>query len=212
LRDGTRAGVGDWIVTRTNNRRLPVGAHGDFVENGDTWQVTGHDQRGGLRVAHLSHGGTVHLPAAYVTAHVQLGYASTVHRVQGTTVDTAHAVITPHATRESLYVAASRARQRTDLYVATEDVDLTAGEHPPTTTNPDARDLLTRTLAFPANQLLRYGNDPRLAQRATLSRGHQVDQTVACADATVARRAPSTSESPSRTWPLTRSCPGSRGC
>jgi len=69
-----------------------------------------------------------------------------VHRVQGTTVDTAHALITPPATRESLYVAASRARERTDLYVATEDVDLPAGEHPPTAGR-DARDLLSRALA-----------------------------------------------------------------
>ncbi len=132
LRDGTTAGVGDWIVTRVNDRRLPVGARGDFVKNGDTRRVVGHDQRGGLQVAHLSHGGTVLLPGEYVAGHVQLGYASTVHRVQGTTVDTAHALITPQATRESLYVAASRAGERTDLYVATQDVDLPAGEHPPT--------------------------------------------------------------------------------
>ncbi len=146
LRDGTRAGVGDWIVTRTNDRRLPVGARGDFVKNGDTWHVVGHGQRGGLHVAHLAHGGTVLLPGEYVAGHVQLGYASTVHRVQGTTVDTAHALITPQATRESLYVAASRARERTDLYAATEDVDLPAGERPPTAGR-DARDLLSRTLA-----------------------------------------------------------------
>jgi len=45
-RDGTRAGVGDWVVTRTNDRRLPVGGCGAFVKNGDTWQVVGHVQLG----------------------------------------------------------------------------------------------------------------------------------------------------------------------
>ncbi len=75
LRDGTRAGVGDWVVTRTNDRRLPVGGCGDFVKNGDTWQVVGH---------------------------VRLGYATTVHRFQGTTVDTA-TPSSPRSRRVNLY-------------------------------------------------------------------------------------------------------------
>lgn len=192
LRDGTTAGVGDWIVTRVNDRPLPVGARGDFVKNGDTWRVVGHDQRGGLQVAHLSHGGTVLLPGEYVAGHVQLGYASTVHRVQGTTVDTAHALITPQATRESLYVAASRARERTDLYVATQDVDLPAGEHPPTAGR-DARDLLSRTLAVAsanssATELIRDTlNNPPPTSRSAESPTRPAQTTL---DVPIARRVP----------------------
>jgi ATP-dependent exoDNAse (exonuclease V) alpha subunit len=65
------------------------------------------------------------LPAEYVADHVELGYATTAYRAQGRTVDTAHALISPGATRESLYVAATRARQANTLYVdTTNDPDI----------------------------------------------------------------------------------------
>jgi hypothetical protein len=48
-------------------------------------------------------------------------YATTAHRAQGSTVDTAHPLITPGMTRETLYVLATRAREKTTLYVATHD-------------------------------------------------------------------------------------------
>jgi len=122
LRDGTLAGAGDWIVTRDNNRRLPVRGGRDWVRNGDGWQVTARHHDGSLTCKHLEHGGRVRLPSDYVRAHVQLLYATTAHRAEGTTVDTAHPLITPGMTREILYVLASRARQHTILYVTTHDL------------------------------------------------------------------------------------------
>jgi hypothetical protein len=122
LRDGTLAGRGDWIITRQNQRRLGVRGGRDWVKNGDAWQVTGRGRDGSLQARHLGHGGQVTLPAAYVQAHVQLLYATTAHRAQGATVDTAHPLITADMTRESFYVIASRARERTSLYAATHDL------------------------------------------------------------------------------------------
>jgi len=121
LRDGNLAGRGDWIITRDNQRRLTLFAGRDWVKNGDPWQVTRRHEDGSLDVRHLRHGGRVTLPAAYVAAHVQLLYAGNAHRIQGGTVDTAHPLITDGATRESLYVLASRARDTTTFYVATHD-------------------------------------------------------------------------------------------
>ena len=121
LRDGNFAGRGDWIITRNNQRRLTLCAGKDWVKNGDGWQVTRRHGDGSLAVRHLRHGGRVTLPAAYVAAHVQLLYAGNAHRIQGGTVDTAHPLITDGATRESLYVLASRARDTTTFYVATHD-------------------------------------------------------------------------------------------
>jgi conjugative relaxase-like TrwC/TraI family protein len=122
LRDGNLAGQGDWIVTRHNERRIDVFGGRDWVKNGDAWTVTRRLPDGSLAVRHLGHGGHVTLPAAYVRAHVQLLYATTAHRAEGATVDTAHPLITAGMTREALYVLASRARERTVLYVATHDL------------------------------------------------------------------------------------------
>jgi conjugative relaxase-like TrwC/TraI family protein len=119
LHDGNTAGVGDWIVTRHNDRRLATLDRRAWVRNGDAWQVVHRRDDGALTVAHLRHGARLVLPAAYVAAHVELLYATTAHRVQGATVDTAHALVTPEAAREHLYVLATRARTSTHLYVTT---------------------------------------------------------------------------------------------
>jgi len=119
LRDGTRAGTGDLVITRGNDRRLSTGR--GWVKNGDRWTVTAHHADGSLTVRRIGSrfGGSIALPAAYVSANVDLGYASTVYRAQGSTVDTSHAVVhAPTMTRESFYVAMTRGRNSNTAYVA----------------------------------------------------------------------------------------------
>jgi conjugative relaxase-like TrwC/TraI family protein len=122
LHDGNLAGAGDWIVTRENDRRMSVHGGRDWVKNGDAWHVQRRHPDDSLTVRHIAHGGRVRLPAHYVHDHVELLYATTTHRAQGSTVDTAHPLITAGMTRENLYVLASRARDKTTLYVATHDL------------------------------------------------------------------------------------------
>ncbi|MBB6037725.1 MobF family relaxase [Phytomonospora endophytica] len=119
LRDGNEAGMGDWIVTRDNDRRLSLNGGKDFVRNGDLWRILHVTDTGGLVVEHLGHQGCITLPAAYVDASVELAYAATVMRAQGTTVDTVHALITPQMRRENLYVAATRGRDGVWFYTVT---------------------------------------------------------------------------------------------
>jgi conjugative relaxase-like TrwC/TraI family protein len=121
LRDGNLAGAGDWIVTRHNDRRLSVCGGTNWVKNGDAWHVEQRRDDGSLVVKNMDHGGRVLLPADYVAAHVQLLYATTAHRAQGSTVDTAHPLVVPGMTREMLYVLASRAKDKTTLYVAVHE-------------------------------------------------------------------------------------------
>jgi len=131
LQDGSRAGVGDRIVTRSNDRRLATGPHG-WVKNGDYWTVTSAHHDGSLTVRRTGRrAGTITLPAAYVAEHVDLGYAVTAHRAQGTTVDTAHLVVTVASMmREVFYVAMTRGRQANNAYIA---VDAAADcDHDPT--------------------------------------------------------------------------------
>lgn len=56
------------------------------------------------------------------TDHLDFGYALTVHRTQGATCDRAH-VLAAGGGRELAYVAMSRARDRSDVYVTADDID-----------------------------------------------------------------------------------------
>ncbi|WP_460817521.1 MobF family relaxase [Microbacterium petrolearium] len=142
LRDGTRAGTGDIIITRKNDRRLTTGG-ASWVKNGDRWRVTEHHDDGSLTIARADarHATTVVLPAAYVSDNVDLGYAVTAHRAQGATVDTAHAIVhSSSMTRENLYVAMTRGRASNTAYVATDQAHLE--EHQLPDTEPTARSIL----------------------------------------------------------------------
>ncbi|MDR7381221.1 MobF family relaxase [Promicromonospora iranensis] len=129
LRDENRAGIGDVIVTRLNNRHLRaehddghIDWGRDWVRNGDLWRVVARDEDGALQARHMESGAVVVLPADYVAAHVELGYAATIHRVQGMTIDTSHAMVGVGMTRNELYTAITRGRDSNRVYVETDDV------------------------------------------------------------------------------------------
>ncbi|QAY64841.1 conjugal transfer protein [Xylanimonas allomyrinae] len=118
-----RVSAGDLVITRLNDRRLRTG-NGDWVRNGDRWQVLRVRRDGSLEVRRAGRrGGVVTLPAWYVTEHVDLGYAVTAHRAQGVTVDTCHVVVSGSTTRENLYVAMTRGRYSNTAYVALDKPD-----------------------------------------------------------------------------------------
>ncbi len=122
LSDKGSVGVGDEVVTRENNRLLTTGR--GFVKNGDRFLVVATHEDGSVVVRRLDGAGEVVLPADYVAHHVELAYATTAHRAQGRTVDTAHAFVSGSATRELLYVSATRGRESNRLYVdLTDDPD-----------------------------------------------------------------------------------------
>jgi conjugative relaxase-like TrwC/TraI family protein len=131
LHDGNTAGVGDRIVTRSNQRTLITHAGRDFVKNGDTWRVQRRHRNGDLTVEHTGHHGKVRLPVEYVEVNVELAYASTAARAQGMTVDTAHVLVDDATSREALYVAATRGRDGARLYVATNALIGLEAERPP---------------------------------------------------------------------------------
>ncbi|QOT24105.1 relaxase domain-containing protein (plasmid) [Paenarthrobacter sp. YJN-D] len=141
LGDGTRASMGDLVITRSNDRRLST-VYGGWVHNGDRWRVTNVGGDGSMTVLRLGavSGSTVTLPAAYVAKHVDLGYAVTAHRAQGLTVDTSHVVVSCTATRESLYVSMTRGREANIAYVALDKPD--EGHAPPEPEEVNARTVL----------------------------------------------------------------------
>ena len=125
LHDGTRAAIGDTVITRRNDRRLRT--RRGWVRNGDRWIVTDVWTDGSmvLQCAGRAWGATVLLPADYVAEHLDLGYAVTSYRAQGITTDTAHVLVDSGMTRENLYVAMTRGRDANVAYVAVDKLDAT---------------------------------------------------------------------------------------
>jgi ATP-dependent exoDNAse (exonuclease V) alpha subunit len=97
--------VGDDIVCLRNDRLIGV-------RNGTRDRVVSVDD-GCIVTA------TRRIPRSYIEAgHVAHGYAVTVHKAQGETVDRAFVLFTDTMFREAGYVAMSRGRARSDLYIA----------------------------------------------------------------------------------------------
>ncbi len=147
LADGCRASAGEVVLTRRNDRHLPLGAT-DWVKNGDRWTVRVVRPDGALEVAHLGTRRRVRLPADYVSRHVSLGYASTVHGAQGITAETCHSVATGAESRSLLYVGMTRGRAANHVYLATGgDGDLDGLARADAVAPPTAAEVLTRILA-----------------------------------------------------------------
>src|SRR5215217_9364656 len=102
LADGNQAGVGDVIITRSNDRRLRLTAT-DWVKNGDRWTIARIGRNGDLTVRHNRSELTVRLPIEYVRPSTGLGYATTVHSAQGVSADTMHGLLTGQESRQLLY-------------------------------------------------------------------------------------------------------------
>ena len=165
LADGNRASVGDTVITRANERRLPT-TGGDWVKNGDRWTVQNVSRAGGLQVKHVRTGRTATLPAGYVRESVELGYATTIHAAQGVTADTMHGVITGDASRQQLYTMLTRGRTANHVYLpVVGDGDPHTAIHPDTISPRTATDLLEQILArddtpTSATTLQRQQHDP----------------------------------------------------
>lgn len=185
LRPGSAPGAGqatafagDVIVTRRNDRRLSVFAGRDFVKNGDRWSVESVGEDGSLKVRHVEHGGTVTLPAEYVSQNVELGFALTVHRAQGATVDTAHALIDARADRAGAYVGLSRGREENRLYVRLNEgekldevLETVAARHDGEAqlSVHESVDAIRAQQQSPAAAVAEYEEHAELAQRAVIA-------------------------------------------
>ncbi|MDO5066356.1 MAG: MobF family relaxase [Propionibacteriaceae bacterium] len=120
LADGAEAGVGDWILTRRNDRRLTTGSGHSFVKNGDRWTIEAIRSDGSIEVID-DHNRTCTLPADYVRQWSSLGYAVTVHRAQGRTVDSAHLLLDTTAIgHDAVYVGLTRGRSNNQVWAVTD--------------------------------------------------------------------------------------------
>ena len=111
-------GVGDWVVTRQNDRGLTTDRD-HWVRNRDTFIVI-NVTKADITVSGPT--GTAKLPADYVKAHVELGYAQTSHASQGRTVDHSLLVVAEGDTpdRAGVYVPMTRGRHTNRAVVVTD--------------------------------------------------------------------------------------------
>jgi AAA domain/TrwC relaxase len=165
LGDGNRASVGDVIITRANDRRLPLSAT-DWVKNGDRWTITHVDRSGVLTVRHSRSHLKWQLPANYVTTSTGLGYATTIHSAQGISSGTMHGLVTGQESRQQLYTMLTRGRHANHLYLqVVGDGDPHSLIRPDTIAARTPTETLQQIIArdeapISASSLLRQFNDP----------------------------------------------------
>ncbi|WP_410598064.1 MobF family relaxase [Amycolatopsis sp. lyj-23] len=198
LHDATTAGVGDWVVTRHNQRLLSLFGGRDFVKNGDVWTITDVHRSGKITVQHRVHKAAITLPAGYVQAHVELAYAATINRVQGmTSTGNAHLLVPPTMTREQFYPGVTRAMLGNFLYVVTHHHVIDQHRETPEPVSPES--VLTGVLSHSgaevsATETLREKQDEAVSM-GTLVLRYNYTATYRdedCYRAILTRRAPST--------------------
>jgi hypothetical protein len=115
--DGVELQVGDWIVARRNERDLRS-AEG-WVKNGSAGTVVAVNATRRTVTVDFQRDGRIVVPAAYLDTHgnVEHGYARTTYGVQGATLDRALYFAGDEASFEEGYVAFTRGRIETRLYL-----------------------------------------------------------------------------------------------
>ena len=109
---------GDWVVARRNARSLRSADGRHFVKNGSAGRVTVVDPAAGSVTVDFAVEGRIRLPAAYLQGgHVEHGYARTSYGVQGATLDRALYHPGDSSSFEEGYVALTRGRRETRIYV-----------------------------------------------------------------------------------------------
>jgi hypothetical protein len=159
--------VGDWVVTRRNDRRLTAAGSKTFVKNGSVGIVAEVDEMAKELVVEFAREGRIRLPRTYLEGGwVEHGYARTTYGVQGATLDETHYHPGDESRFEEGYVALTRDRRRTRLYIVDGHRlagDLDHGAHDP---KPSGLDTVAAALEQRQARSLAHDADGYAAARA----------------------------------------------
>jgi len=173
--------AGDLVIARRNDRTLHETGRRAFVKNGSTGRVATLDIDACELTVAFDREGTIHMPAAYLAnGHLEHGYARTTYLTQGATHGTGRYHPTDAASFEEGYVALTRARHQTRIYVVEGDrlPDDEAGHGRP---EPDAVGLDTITEAMPRRSSNTTAHElaPTAARVADLASRHTLTELQA---------------------------------
>ncbi|HEX2708981.1 MAG TPA: AAA family ATPase [Solirubrobacterales bacterium] len=127
-----RFAVGDQVITRINDQRAEI-------YNRERWRVAEVDvESGSLVLDGIDTARRVGADSVYLGRlrprdegpAIEHAYAATTYQAQGATVDRAYVMADPSMDRQEFYVAASRSREETYLYV-TPEIQLEREEYAP---------------------------------------------------------------------------------
>ena len=166
LADENRAGVGDLVRARENDKTIDAG--GQPLANRDVLRIDGraHGQARVRRQVQSGWSGPFLIPERYLADHGELAYAGNTHVAQGRTTGTAHLLVTSSLNRRSLYVGMTRGRQANTAYVATGEP---VPGHEPELANPEI--VLAEIIDNDATELTAT-EAIRQAQEYSASTGH----------------------------------------
>ncbi|HUP86055.1 MAG TPA: AAA family ATPase [Acidimicrobiales bacterium] len=117
--------IGDEVVAHRNDRRLRAPSGEAFVKNGSVGTVLDVNTVEEELVVSFANEGTIRLPSAYLAAgHVEHAYARTTYGVQGATLDVGRYQPSDVSRFEEGYVAITRGRDQTRIYVTEGDLDV----------------------------------------------------------------------------------------
>lgn len=127
LAGGAKAGVGDLILTRKNDRHTEAGESGRIVANGDLLRIEAIEDDGALTVRRATGrnaktGARVWADRPFILDrydNAELGYASTAHSAQGRTVTVGLALVTGGEDRQWLYTAMTRGAEQNRAFAFT---------------------------------------------------------------------------------------------
>lgn len=176
--DGVEVQAGDWIVTRRNEPRLRSKG-GGWVKNGSAGTVVGVDPTQRTVTVAFHRDGRITLPAAYlnVPGQVEHGYARTTYGVQGATLDRALYFAGDEASFEEGYVAFSRGRLETRLYLvdgtALADDDTSSRAHAGRSTGLDT---VASALGRERANALVFDADPTISEVRAHYDGWRLDE------------------------------------
>ena len=158
--------AGDWVVARKNKPGLRAGEGAPFVKNGSTGVVAAVNPGAGEIVVHFAAEGRIRVPRSYLNSGwVEHGYARTTYGVQGKTLDETHYHPGDDSRFEEGYVAITRDRRRTRLYVVDGhrlDDELGHDGHEP---RRSGLDTIAEALEQRRARTLAHEADPRAAAR-----------------------------------------------
>jgi len=158
--------AGDLVVARRNDRTLHALRSRSFVKNGSAGRVAAVDLGAAELVVAFDKEGTVRIPADYLAGgHLEHGYARTTYLTQGATHGTGRYHPTDSARFEEGYVALTRARHQTRIYVVEGDNHVTDETgHGQPETDEVGLDTITSSMTRRSTNTTAHSLDPATAR------------------------------------------------